>query len=136
MVYANGEIGSYWYLRNYNTSGDLVGQKGMSMTLKKNGTITYGVDDPSAFRKAIQVDSFWTVGAVTASINKAYGSSVNVTAPTVSGYTFFCWISCVSQGWVGHVYFANIIASTTTVWNSYSGSGTGTINCYALYKRN
>ena len=90
---------------------------------------------PAAFRRAIQVDSYWTISKVDATISKVYGSSVHVTTPTVSGYTFFCWIYFSSQGWVGHIYSANIISSTTTVWNSYNGSGTGTINCYALYKR-
>lgn len=136
-INTNGALGSYWYIRNYNTSGDLIGQKGIAMAFQKNGTFTYTIDEPSAFRKAIQMDSFWTIGRTDITISKVYGSSANITAPTVSGYTFFCWIYFSTQGWVGSVYCANIIGNSTTVWNAYSGgSGTGTVNCYALYKRN
>lgn len=51
----NGKIGSYWYVRNYNTSGTMVAQKGIAMDMDKSGNLTYDVADPANFRSAIDV---------------------------------------------------------------------------------
>lgn len=53
VINSSGSIGSYWYVRNYNTSGTQVGQKGISMTMAKDGTLTYAVSDGDKFRSAI-----------------------------------------------------------------------------------
>ena len=53
IVDSNGNIGTYWYVRNYNTSGTQVSQKGIKMTMAKDGTLTYSVSDESKFRQAI-----------------------------------------------------------------------------------
>jgi hypothetical protein len=53
LIDSSGSIGSYWYVRNYNTSGTQVGQKGISMRMAKDGTLTYAVDDGAKFRSAI-----------------------------------------------------------------------------------
>lgn len=50
---SNGNIESYWYLRNYGTDGTMVAQKGIRMTINKSGTLTYSVADPANFRSAI-----------------------------------------------------------------------------------
>ena len=52
-VSSNGNMASYWYVRNYNTSGTQVAQKGIQMTMNKSGTLTYTVSDPANFRSAI-----------------------------------------------------------------------------------
>ena len=54
IIYANGDIGSYWYVRNYDTSGSQVAQKGIRFTMNKSGTLTYSVSDSAAFRTAIE----------------------------------------------------------------------------------
>lgn len=53
VINSNGSIGSYWYVRNYDTSGGQVAQKGISMHMAKNGTFTYNVSDAANFRSAI-----------------------------------------------------------------------------------
>lgn len=53
VVESNGNIGSYWYVRNYDTNGDSVAQKGISMSMAKDGTFTYIVSDSAKFRSAI-----------------------------------------------------------------------------------
>ena len=53
VINSNGSIGSYWYVKNYNTSGTQVAQKGIGMYMAKDGTLTYGVSDPAKFRAAI-----------------------------------------------------------------------------------
>ena len=53
VINSNGSIGSYWYVRNYNTEGAQVAQKGIGMYMAKDGTLTYGVSDPAKFRAAI-----------------------------------------------------------------------------------
>ena len=54
-VTPTGPIQSYWYVRNYDTSGTLVAQKGIKMSIAKNGDLTYDVADASKFRSAIDV---------------------------------------------------------------------------------
>lgn len=44
IVNANGDIGSYWYVRNYNTSGSQVAQKGIKMNMNKSGAFTANVE--------------------------------------------------------------------------------------------
>lgn len=53
QIESGGNIKSYWYLRNYNTSGQSVAQKGILMTMAKDGTLTYSVSDTNKFRSAI-----------------------------------------------------------------------------------
>ena len=55
VINPNGNIGTYWYVRNYNTSGGQVAQKGISMTLNKSGSLTYSIADAANFRSAIGV---------------------------------------------------------------------------------
>lgn len=53
IVHTDGRIGGYWYCRNYSTSGTEVAQKGITMYLDKNGTMTYGIADAANFRSAL-----------------------------------------------------------------------------------
>lgn len=55
IVQSDGQIGSYWYTRNYNTSGGQVAQKGIRMMMNKSGALTWSVDDAASFRSAIGV---------------------------------------------------------------------------------
>lgn len=52
-VYPSGTIALYGYVRNYNTSGTQVAQKGIGMYMDKSGNLTYNVSDPANFRSAI-----------------------------------------------------------------------------------
>ena len=54
VVNPNGNIGAKIYVNNYDTSGTLVGQKGIQFHMNKSGNLTYNVDDYNAFRSAIQ----------------------------------------------------------------------------------
>lgn len=53
IVRSNGNIESYWYVRNYKTDGTMIAQKGILMMMNKSGILTYGVSDPDNFRSAI-----------------------------------------------------------------------------------
>ena len=53
IVWSSGNMGSYWYVRNYNTSGTSVGQKGIQMIMDKSGNLTYSISDVANFRSAI-----------------------------------------------------------------------------------
>ena len=63
VVNTNGSIGLYGYVRNYNTSGTQVAQKGIGMYMNKSGNLTYDVSDPANFRSAIGVTAAPIVGA-------------------------------------------------------------------------
>lgn len=53
IVQSNGNISAFWYCRNYDTSGTMVAQKGIQITVNKAGTATYAVSDGANFRSAI-----------------------------------------------------------------------------------
>lgn len=53
VIESSGNIGSFWYCRNYNTSGGQVAQKGIRMTLNKSGTLTWAVDNSYNFNSAL-----------------------------------------------------------------------------------
>ena len=52
-IATDGKVKSIWYLRNYNTSGGVVGSKGLQMIMDKSGTLTWSVGDSANFRSAI-----------------------------------------------------------------------------------
>lgn len=53
IVTSDGKITSFWYVRNYDTSGNMVAQKGIKMLMNKAGDLTYQIDDAANFRSAI-----------------------------------------------------------------------------------
>ena len=53
IVNSNGEIGTFWYLRNWQTDGTYVAQKGIKFIMAKDGTLTYNISDADKFRSAI-----------------------------------------------------------------------------------
>lgn len=69
VIDPNGNISAYWYVRNYNTSGAQVGQKGIRITMDKSGNTTYTVDQAANFRSAI--------GAGTSSFSGDYNDLSN-----------------------------------------------------------
>lgn len=75
VIKSDGTVSSYWYLRNYNTSGTQVAQKGIQMTMAKDGTLTYTVSDGAKFRSAIGVYS-------TSECDTRY---VNISGDTMTG---------------------------------------------------
>ena len=70
---SNGNIAAYWYVRNYNTSGYQVAQKGIKIAMAKDGSITYTIDDNSKFRTAL--------GLATVASSGSYGDLSN--KPTI-----------------------------------------------------
>ena len=57
VVSSNGSIGSKWYIKNYNTSGTQVAQKGIQMSMNKSGALTYTISDETNFRNALGASS-------------------------------------------------------------------------------
>ena len=53
ILYTNGDVGCQLYVRNYNTSGTQVAQKGLQFVMNKSGSLTWSVSDPANFRSAI-----------------------------------------------------------------------------------
>ena len=53
LIYSNGNVGWYAYVRNYNTSGTQVAQKGIQFQMNKSGNLTWSISDPDNFRSAI-----------------------------------------------------------------------------------
>lgn len=70
IVNPTGSVGSAWYLRNFDTSGAQVAQKGIRLFLSKAGALTYQFDDVANARSAL-------------------GFSVSSTAPATTNSTGF-----------------------------------------------
>lgn len=66
----------------------------------------------------------------------ANSSSVSVAAPSVSGYTFVCWLQVAGSGHTNPGYMQDPKSSTTNLWSAV-GSTTGARNWLvtALYKK-
>lgn len=66
---------------------------------------------------------------------------ITVTAPTVSGYTFVCWVDFCGTNGYGVWKAAEYAHPTTDVWPQVPSSATTVpsgkrLHCYALYTRN
>ncbi|MBQ9024558.1 MAG: hypothetical protein IJ105_04975 [Bacilli bacterium] len=75
---------------------------------------------------------------ISAQIVRTPGKYADITAPTVSGYTFSHWNgSCSTIGWIGSVYVENATYITSRAWlvavHGSTASTTNTINCTAVY---
>ena len=80
VVNPNGNIGMNMYVRNYNTSGGQVAQKGIQFHMNKSGNLTYTVSDNASFREAI--------GVAYATVTATLVSSANFTTLNYpSGFT-------------------------------------------------
>lgn len=84
---------------------------------------------------AIGALSDLTVSTKTVSL-PANTSAVSVTAPTVSGYTFVCWLQPAGSGHTNPAYMESVNSATT---NLYSANGTTTgarsWKCAVLFKK-
>ena len=64
-------------------------------------------------------------------------ADANITAKTVSGYKFVCWLCAITVGWVGNAYVQDPLAKSTRSWfvtNRY-GESARTMRAFALYIR-
>lgn len=78
------------------------------------------------------------VERVPVTITRTLGQSANVVAPAVAGYKFVCWVATATIGWTAPTYIASADHASSQVFvaaSTYS-SGTGAVNCYALYVPN
>lgn len=87
VINPNGDIGAYWYVRNYNTSGDTVAQKGIKMTMNKSGTLTWAVDEAASFRTAIGLGNVnnQTITVTSTSVSDGTNTFSKYTHPTTAG---------------------------------------------------
>lgn len=138
VVEPSGKVGFNIYANNYNSSGIQVGNARITGYVAKDGTVSYVVTAPDKFRQAIGLSNNFNIARlVSATINRAYGGYVSITAPTISGYTFVCWAAVATDGWVGSCYVENPLAVTTNIWNASTGQGgSGLVHATALYRLN
>ena len=67
--------------------------------------------------------------------------SITITAPTISGYAFVCWVAFPPTNGFGVWKASNYVSPTTNIWPQVPPSVTTVpsgmkIICYALYTRN
>ena len=125
IVNPNGSIGLHGYVRNYNTSGTQVAQKGIGMYMDKSGNLTYSVGDPANFRSAIgvttppSVNSEITVGTDNQTI--ASGSWKNIGSFSVPAGTYL--ITC------GLLWGAHTTGIRTSAISTSSSTPDSYISC-------
>lgn len=128
IVNPNGDIANQFYARNYNSSGDMIKQAGISVTVNKSGTVSYAVTEPSKFLAAIGAGSLIKAQrfSVTPSSKTSGGKTNTVTIP--SGYKLL----------IGGP-FADYVSGDGRVYvtdKSLSLSGTTVTISYYLYNPN
>ena len=65
----------------------------------------------------------------------ANANNVSVTAPTVSGYTFVCWLGCCANGWVNWTYLESLDRNPTKLWKGSTETVTRSCLAFALYHK-
>lgn len=99
---SNGNIAAYWYVRNYNTSGYQVAQKGIKIAMAKDGSITYTVDDNSKFRTALGLATVASTGSYNDLSNKPTipTKTSQLTNDTIFGYSNSISTNNTSDTWI------------------------------------
>ena len=72
------------------------------------------------------------------SVVKTAGRYGSLTAPTVDGYDFLCWIWAAPSGWSGVITPSNPTLATVNFYVQYSSSpstASGDFNGVALYQK-
>lgn len=68
-------------------------------------------------------------------IDKAWGSHVDISAPSITGFTFVAWVAVDTVGWIGSCYVTSPISTAARIFNATTGqTGTGEVYATALYK--
>ena len=95
--YTNGDVRSSFLTRQYDTNGDQVANKGISMTMDKSGNLTYTIADPANFRAAIGLSTTNVKSQIT--ITKSSGNwSVNSYSAYRTGNTITLYIKFRGNG--------------------------------------
>ena len=70
-------------------------------------------------------------------INRAFGSSIAISAPSITEFTFVAWVAVDTVGWVGSCYVTDPTHKDAKIFNATTGqTGTGRVYATALYKAN
>lgn len=101
-VRTDGRISTALLVRNYNTSGTQIGNKGITIYIDKSGNATYGVSDPANFRSAIGLDT------------------TNITSKIT--------ITKSSGNWSVHSYTAYRTGNVVTLYIKFKGNGNTVIS--------
>lgn len=126
VIQSDGIIKGYWYVRNYNTSGTQVAQKGISIAMAKDGTITYGISDDDKFRSAINVLRYinstdvttWTADTLAATDSLAFMRG-SVTGAHTTGHIVFLNVKTIGTPFQLAVHDS----SELYIWKRYWVSG-------------
>ena len=95
-VNPDGKVKSIWYIRNYDTAGNIKGSKGIQMIMDKSGNLTWSVHEPANFRTAIgaaaEIDSGWLTATNSSTFTgtiyyRKVGKMVEVTAYDIKSTT-------------------------------------------------
>lgn len=75
-IAANGNIGSKWYVRNYDTNGAQVAQKGITITMTKSGVLTVVTQGDITINKSAAI--FAAQGTINTRVNATTPSSATI----------------------------------------------------------
>ncbi len=139
ITYPTGENDVQIYARNYTSNGEVTRQPAIRLTTDKNNGANLSVRYfDNIYVNDTKLGNIFVMQASSTNIVKAWNKSATLTAATVEGYDFYCWVYFWTSGWVGNVYCASPTSATTTVWNStygLTGTDQGTVMGIAIYKK-
>lgn len=135
VIESGGNISAYWYVRNYNTSGAQVGQKGIKITMNKSGAVTYGIDEPSKFLSALSMNKYTrsSAGALDWS-NQTDGDS-KVIMKSALAFWNGCYSgtsSNLSRCTQGQIIGRNQVCYANSRVDTFSSNGSITLSLSAL----
>ena len=117
---------------------DTIGDTPMGTTATTNtGAIAEHETDISNLNS--KIGNYLKLKSVSGTIARAHGSHATINAPTEDGYSFLCWLSARSSGWIGNLYIESIASQSSNVWSAnygYTDTNSGNFNATALYIKN
>ena len=126
------------YANNSTTAANVKWMAGETVHFVYDGTYWRMANSVAINSLWESVSSYLTTARYSVTVNRTPGSSASITAPSVSGYSFVCWLGGSTNGWVSAVYVEYPDNANSKVWVAYNNytNGTGAVNCFALYKKN
>ena len=107
LVYPNGDVGTYWFIHNHDSTGTMIAAKGIMMTLNKQGNITYSIHDNAKFRSALGLGNAATRTVKTATAATDSGWSTTADRTKVPDMAFITYWNGAYTGTNSNLAYCN-----------------------------
>ena len=108
VINTDGSVGTNWYVRNFDTNGQQVAQKGISYVVDKTGSIKYIISDPAKFRSALDLEVTTPSVTITSSTGTYVSHTIRKTGHLVQLFLAVKNSAVVAEG--GNLFVGNLSA--------------------------